>query len=73
MDHIGGATLSVLTSCVMGHEFKAWSGQTKNHRIGICCFSDIKYAVLRGKSKYLLAQNQDNVSERSDMFTSGLL
>ena len=38
------------------------SGQTKDYKIGICCFS-AKHAALRRKSKYWLARNQDNVSE----------
>ena len=40
--------------------FKPWSGQTKDYKIGICCFS-AKHAALRRKSKDWLAQNQDNV------------
>jgi hypothetical protein len=39
---------------------------------GICCFS-AKHAALRSKSKDWLAQNQNNVSEWSDMSTRGLL
>ena len=46
--------------------FKPWSGQTKDNKIGICCLST-KHTVLRRKSKDKLAQNQDNVSEWSDM------
>jgi hypothetical protein len=41
-------------------------GQTKDYKIGICCFSD-KHVALRTKSKDLLAQNQDNMSEWGDM------
>jgi len=41
-------------------------GKTKDYKIGICCFS-AKHAALRRKSKDWLAQNQDNVSEWSDM------
>ena len=43
------------------------SGLTKDIKIGICCFST-KYTTLRCKSKDGLAQNQDNVSEWSDIF-----
>jgi len=46
--------------------------QTKDHKIGICCFS-AKHAALRRKSKDWLARYQNNVSEWSDMSTSGLL
>jgi len=38
----------------------------KNYNIGICCFST-KHAALKIKSKDWLAQNQNNVSEWSDM------
>jgi hypothetical protein len=48
------------------------SGQTKDYKIGICCFS-AKHATLRRKSKDWLARNQNNVSEWSDMSTGGLL
>jgi hypothetical protein len=48
------------------------SGQTKDYKIGICCFS-AKNAVLRKKSKDWLARNRNNVSEWSDIFTRELL
>ena len=35
--------------------------QSKDCTIGVCCFS-AKSAALRDKSKYWLAQNQDNMS-----------
>jgi hypothetical protein len=38
----------------------------------MCCFF-AKHAVLRRKGKDWLARNQNNVSEWSDMTTSGLL
>jgi len=47
-------------------------GQTKDCKIGICCFST-KNAALRSKSKDWLARNQNNVSEWSDMSIRGLL
>ena len=43
-----------------------------DYNIGICCFST-KQAALRRKSKDWLAQNQDIVSEWSDMSNYGLL
>jgi len=52
--------------------FEPRSGQTKDYKIGICCFST-KHAALRRKSKDGLARNQDNVSEWSNMSTHGLL
>jgi hypothetical protein len=41
-------------------------GHTKEYKIGIYCFS-AKHAALRRKSKEWLAQNQNNVSELSNM------
>jgi len=46
-------------------------GQTKNYKIGICCFS-AKHASLWSKSKDWLAWDQDNVSEWRDMSIRGL-
>ena len=63
---------SVLASSVVDRGFEPGSGQTKDYEIGMCCFS-VKHAALRRKSKDLLARNQDNVSEWSDMSTHGLL
>ena len=48
--------VSVLASIVVDQQ----SGQTKDYKIGICCFS-AKHAALRRKSKDGLARNQDNV------------
>jgi hypothetical protein len=36
------------------------SGQTRDYKTGICCFS-VKHALLRKKTKYWLARNQDIV------------
>jgi hypothetical protein len=47
------------------------SGQTKDYKIGMCCFS-AKHAAVRKKSKDWLTQNQDNISEWYYMPTSGL-
>ena len=46
--------------------------ETKDYKIGICCFSS-KHAVWRRKSKVWLARNQDNVSQWGDMSTHRLL
>jgi hypothetical protein len=54
------------------HGFKPRSGQTKDYKIGICCFS-AKQAVLRRKSKDWSVRNQNGVSEWSDMSTRRLL
>ena len=48
------------------------SVQTKDYKIGICCFT-AKHAALRKNSKDWLAWNRDNVSEWSDMSICGLL
>jgi hypothetical protein len=64
--------VSILASSVVDREFKPRSGQTKDYKIGICCFS-AKHTAVRRKSKDWLARNQNNVSECSDMSTHGLL
>ena len=48
------------------HGFEHLSGQTKDYKIGICCFST-KQAALKRKIKDWLARNQDSVSECGDM------
>ena len=67
-NHICCVMVSMLASSVVNRGFKPQSGQTKDYKIGICCFSD-KHAAFMRKSKYWLAQNHDNVSEWSDMST----
>ena len=64
--------VSVLASSVVDRGFDPRSGQTKDYKIGICCFS-AKHAALRIKSKDWLAQNKDNVSEWGDLSIRGLL
>ena len=54
----------VLASSAVDRGFDPRSGQTKDYKIGICCFSG-KHAALRRKSKDWLARNQNNVSERA--------
>ncbi len=49
-NRIGGVMVSVLASSVIDRGFDPWSGQTKDYKINICCFSD-KHAALRSKSK----------------------
>jgi hypothetical protein len=48
-------------SYMVDHGFNPWSGQIKNYRIGICCFS-IKHATLRSWSEDWLSQNKDNLT-----------
>jgi hypothetical protein len=64
--------VSVLASSVVDRGFEPRSGQTKDHEIGILCFS-AKQAALRRKSIDWLARNQDNVFEWGDMSIRGLL
>ena len=64
--------VSVLASSAVDREFEPRSWQTKDYKIGICCFS-AKHAALSRKSKDGSARNQNNVSEWSDMSTRGLL
>ena len=71
-NRIGGVMVSVFTSSAVDRGFELRSGQTKDYKISICCFS-AKHAALRSKSKYWLARNLNNVSEWSDMFTRGQL
>ena len=59
---IGGVMVSVLALSAVDRGFEPWSGQTKDYKIGICCYP-AKHTALRRKSKDWLAQNQDNVSE----------
>ena len=56
----------VLASSAVDRGFEPLSGQTKDYKIGVCCL----YGV---GTKNWLAQNQDNVSEWSDMATCGLM
>ena len=60
-DHIGYVMVSVLASSAVDRGFEPRSGQTKDYKIGICCFS-AKHTALRRKSKDRLAQNQTVVS-----------
>ena len=49
-------------SSVLDSVFRQRSGQTKDYKIGICCFS-AELTAFRGKSKDRLNRNQENVSE----------
>jgi hypothetical protein len=71
-NHIGGVMVSVLASIAVDRGFEPRSGQTKDYKIGICCFF-AKHAALRRKSNDWLARNQDNVSVWGDMSIRGLL
>jgi hypothetical protein len=47
---ICGVMVSMLASSAVDHGLKLRSGKTKNHKIGICCFS-AKHTALRRKRK----------------------
>ena len=61
LDHLSGVMGRVQTSSAVDYG----SGQTKQYKIGICCFST-RHAALKSKGKYQLAWDQDNVSEGSN-------
>jgi hypothetical protein len=69
---IGGVMIIVLASNAVDRGFEPRSSQTKDYKIGICCFS-AKYAAVRRTSRDWLARNHNNVSEWSDMYTRRLL
>jgi hypothetical protein len=70
-NHISGILVSGLASSAVDRGFEPWWCQTREYKIGMCCFS-AKHAALRSKSKDWLARNQNNVSKWSDMSTRGL-
>ena len=70
-NRIGGVIVSVLASSAVDRGFEPRSVQTKDYKIGICCFS-AKHAELRRKSKDWFARDQNNVSEWYDMSTRRL-
>ena len=59
--------VSLLASSVVDRGFETLSRQTKDYKIGICCFST-KHTAVKTKSKDWFSQYQDNVSEWGDMF-----
>jgi hypothetical protein len=64
--------VSILASGAVDCGFKLWAGLTKDDNIGICWFS-ARYTAPRSKGKDWLAQNQNNMSELSEMSTRELL
>ena len=64
--------VSALASSAVDRGFEPRLSQTKDYKIGICCFS-AKHAALKRKSKNWLTLNQNNVSEWIDMSIRGLL
>jgi hypothetical protein len=64
--------VSKLASSAVDRGFEPRSGQTKEYKFGIYCFS-AKHAALRRKSNVWLSRNQDNMCEWGDMSIRGLL
>ena len=54
--------ISVFASSVVDREFESRSCQTKDYKIGICCFF-ANHASIRGNNKVSLPLNHDNASE----------
>ena len=57
-----GVMVSVPASIAVDRGFEPRSGQAKDDKIGMYCFS-VEHAALRRNSKDCLARNQYNVSE----------
>ena len=66
INRVSSVMVSVRASSVVDHGFAPRSSQTKDYKIGTCCLS-ANHAALRRKSKDWSTQNQDNVSEWSNM------
>jgi hypothetical protein len=64
--------ISVVASSEVDHGFELRSDQTKDYKIGFCCFS-ARHIALRRKSKDWMSRNQDNVSGWEEMSIHGLL
>ena len=60
-------TFIELASSAVDRGFESRSDQTKDYKIGICCFST-KHTALRRNSKEWLARNQDKVSKSAVCF-----
>jgi hypothetical protein len=61
-NRIGCSMVSGFPLSAVDRGFEPRSYQTKDYKIGICCFS-AKHAALRKKSKDWLDRNQDHVSQ----------
>ena len=71
-NYICSEMVSMLASSATDCGFEPRSGQTKDNKISICCFSAM-HAALRRKSKDWLAPNKDNVLKWVEMSICGLL
>ena len=73
VNRTGCVIVSVPSTSVVDREFEPRLSQTKDYKIGICCFSTKHSALMGSKSKDWLAQNQDHVYDQSDVSTCILL
>ena len=71
-DCISVVMVSILALSVVDCRFEPRSSQTKDYKIGICCFF-AKHVALKIKGKDWLTLNRDNVSEWGDMSICKLL
>jgi hypothetical protein len=71
-NRIGGVMVSVFTPSAVDRGFDPRSGQIKDYKIDMCCFS-AKHVALRRKSKDWLAGNHDNMSKWGDISIRELL
>ena len=62
--------VSVLTTSAVDRVFEPRSDQTKDYKIGVCCFSAKQEALERNRC---LARNKNNVSEWGDMSVAHFL
>ena len=69
---IDDVMVSVLAPSAVDRGFEPRSVETKNYKIGMCCFS-AKHVALRRKRTDWLARNQDNVSKWGDLSIQGRL
>ena len=67
-NHIGCGMVYMLSLTAVDRGFDI--GQTKDYKVGICCFS-ARHTVFRSKSKDWLTWNQDN--EWNDMSARELI
>ena len=69
---IGAVMVIMVILSVVDGQFEPRSVQSKDYTIGIYCLS-AKHTVLWSNSQDLLAWNQEDISQWSNMSTSGLL
>ena len=72
INHIRRVMVSVLASSAVDRGFEPRSGQIKDYKIGIYCYS-AKDAALKRKDKDWLVRDKDNLSKWGDLSTRGLL